>query len=84
MNLNISNLAFVYSIWIEDQTNVMQNISRQVTHSEFSSTKFSRCYLSGQIPATFQKTTLNQTSDIFWELEDYITNVVNFINENDG
>ena len=52
MNPNISNLAFVYSIWIEDQTNVMQKISRRVTHSEFSSTKFSRYYQSGQILAT--------------------------------
>lgn len=31
----------------------------------------------------FRKITLNQTSDLFWELEDYITNVVNFVNEND-
>ena len=84
MNPNISNLAFVHSIWIEDQTNVMQNISRRVTHSEFSSTKFSRCYLSGRIPATVRKTTLNPTSDVFWALEDCITNVINFVNENDG
>ena len=84
MNPNISNLAFVHSIWIEDQTNVMQNITRKVTHSEFSSTKFSRCYLSGRIPATVRKTTLNPTSDVFWALEDCITNVINFVNENDG
>ena len=59
MNLNISNLAFLHSIWIQDQTNVMQNISRQVIHSEFLSTKFSHCYLSGRILATVRKITLN-------------------------
>ena len=61
----------------------MKNITRWVTHSEFLSTKFSRSYLWGWITAIVQKTTLNQTSDIFWELEDCITNVVNFVNEND-
>ena len=60
MNPNISNLAFVHSIWIEDQTNVMQNIRLRVTHSDFSSTKFSCCYLTGQVLVTVRKPTLNQ------------------------
>ena len=84
MNPNITNLALVHSIWIEDQTNVIEGIRRKVTHSEFSSTKFSRSYLTGRIPPTVRKNTLNQTSDLFWQLEECITNVVEYVNENGG
>ena len=77
-------MALVDLIWIEDQTNVMEGIRRKVRHSEFSSTKFSCCYLTGRIPPTVRKNTLNQTSDLFWQLEECITNVVEYVNENGG
>ena len=65
INLNISNLLFLHSIWIEDQTYKIENIRRQVTYSDLWSTKFSSCYLTGKILALVRKSTLNQISDLF-------------------
>ena len=42
MNPNISNLAFVHSIWFDTHSNngEIQQIQNRITHSNFSSTKF--------------------------------------------
>ena len=82
----ITNLGLVHSIWfnaVEDM-NVAEyeTVQRRLTHSHFSSTKFSLCYLSNRIPPTVRESSLSQASDLYWELETAIEEVVDFVNGN--
>lgn len=88
MNPNISNLSLVHSIWINAVADMNmadhETVQRRLTHSDFSSTKFSVCYLSSRIPPTVRKSSLSHSSDLFWDLETAIEDVVDFINGNGG
>ena len=88
MNPNVSNLSFIHSIWFNAVADMnmadYETVQRRLKHLNFSSTKFSLCYLSNRIPPTVRKSSLSQSSDHFWELETAIENVVNFVNENGG
>ena len=93
MHHNISNLAIVHSIWFEtgdmqggnDDTTV---VNRRITHSNFSSTKFSLCYLSNRIPSSTRQSTLSVTggdgNNALWDIEDAVERVQNHVNDNGG
>ena len=71
-----SNLSLQHSIRIDtQQVKLIQN--------DFSSLKFSHLYLSNDIPSNVKVSSL-RVSEEFWELEDCIESVVDFINENGG
>ncbi len=88
MNPNVSNLGLVHSIWFDTvpQMNMAVNVQvqRRLSQKDFSSTKFSLCYLTSRIPATVKKNILSQASDVYWDLESSIEDVVDFVNENGG
>ena len=71
-----SNLSLQHSIRINTQ-------QLKLIQNDFSSLKFSHLYLSNDIPSNVKVSSL-QVSEEFWELEDCIESVVNFINENGG
>ena len=77
MNQNCSNLAFVHSIWFNASG------GQRITQTEFSSTKFSLIYLKARIASIIQKSALQQ-SNAFWDIEECIEKVVNFVNDNGG
>ena len=77
MNQNCSNLVLVHSIWVYGSN------KNRIMQTEFSSTKFSLTYLKQRIPSMIQKSALQQ-SNAFWDIEDCIEAVVDFVNENGG
>ena len=72
-----SNLAINHSI------RVYISPATTISMANFSSTAFSKLYLSSNIPATTQISALRHT-DAFFDLLDCIEEVVNFINEHGG
>ena len=88
MNPNVSNLALVHSIWISSVAEMAitahERIQRRISHTDFSSTKFSLCYLTNSIPPTLSKSSLSQANSLYWDLEECIEDVVNFVNDNGG
>lgn len=46
--------------------------------------KFSLCYLTNRIPPTVRKNSLSQANRLYWELEECIEEVVDFVNDNSG
>jgi len=72
-----SNLAINHSI------RVYTSPATTISMTNFSSTAFSRLYLSSNIPATTQISALRHT-DAFFNLLDCIEEVVDFINEHGG
>ena len=88
MNPNVSNLALVHSIWISSVAEMAltahERIQRRISHTDFSSTKFSLSYLTNRIPPTVNKSSLSQGNRLYWDLEECIEDVVDFVNDNDG
>ena len=88
MSPNVSNLALVHSIWISSVAEMAltahERIQRRISHTDFSSTKFSLCYLTNRIPPTVSKSSLSQANSLYWDLEECIEDVVNFVNDNGG
>ena len=88
MSPNVSNLALVHSIWISSVADMNmaanERIQRRISHTNFSSTKFSLCYLTNRIPPTVRKSSLSQANRLYWELEECIEEVVDFVNDNGG
>ena len=78
MSQNTSNLAVIHSIRFAGT-----EANPQIGQSEFSSTKFSLCYLSNRFPSMVQRSALQHT-DAFWDMDDCIQNVVDFVNDNGG
>ena len=78
MSQNISNLVFIHSIWV-----LGSDSGERIVQSEFSSVKFSLCYLNQRIPAMIQRSALQQ-SIVFWDIEESFQRVVDFVNNNDG
>ena len=88
MNPNVSSLAIVHSIWISSVADMTmaanERIQRRISHTDFSSTKFSLCYLTSRFPPAVRKSSLSQVNHLYWELEDCIEDVVEFVNDNGG
>ena len=88
MSPNVSNLALVHSIWISSVAEMAltahERIQRRISHTDFSSTKFSLSYLTNRIPPTVSKSSLSQANRLYWDLEECIEDVVDFVNDNGG
>lgn len=91
MNHNISNLALIHSIWFETNdgnNDGIENVTRRITHSNFSSTKFSLCYLTSRIPSSIRQSVLSATggdgNNCLWDIEDAVERVRNYVNAHGG
>jgi hypothetical protein len=71
-----SNLVFQHSVFFDGPNG-------KIVHSDFSSTKFSLLYLSTHIPGTTRVSAL-RVSDAYWEIEEAVENVVDYVNDNGG
>ena len=69
MNSNVSNLGIIHSLWINSVADMSvaahETVQRRITHNNFSSTKFSLCYLTNRIPLTIRKSSLSQAMNIY-------------------
>ena len=75
----VSNLAFEHSIFFETPNG-------KISHTNFSSTKFSLLYLSTFLPGSVRVSALrmSSTSGVFWDIEDAIENITSYVNDNGG
>ena len=81
-NPNNSNLAmWLHTLSIE--VDGLQGLQR-IAHDNFSSSKFSLCYLSHLLSATVNQSNLSRTSNHFMVLKNAIRAVINHINGNGG
>ena len=71
-----TNIAFEHSIYFDTQRG-------RIVHNNFSSTKFSLLYLNDNIPGAVRISALRM-SNAYWEIEDAIENVVDYVNDNGG
>lgn len=86
MSPTISGLTFVHRVWIEAECNneeEMQVQKNRIKHDNFSSTKFSLCYLSDRIPSSTRVSQL-QTTKQYYDVKKCIQNIVQHINDNGG
>ena len=72
-----SSIALEHTVFLEGPN------KKKIVHSNFSSLRFSQLYLSGFLPANVKVSAL-QNDDCFWDMEDQIEKVVDFINTNGG
>uniref|UniRef100_A0A7S1B427 Uncharacterized protein n=1 Tax=Corethron hystrix TaxID=216773 RepID=A0A7S1B427_9STRA len=91
MKHDISNLAIVHCIWFETNdgnNNGIESVAHRITHTNFSLTKFSLCYLTGHIPSSIRQSVLSATggdgSNCLWDIEDAIERVRNYVNTHGG
>ena len=74
-----SNLAFEHHIHFETP-------SGKISYPHFSSTKFTLLYMNGYIPGSVKVSALRMSSnsDVFFDLEDSIEGVIDYVNNNGG
>ena len=71
-----TNLAFQHSVYFNGPNG-------KICHSDFSSHQFSKLYLKKDIPGETRVSAL-QNTDAYWNIEDSISNLLSYVNDNGG